>query len=150
MARTAGDDVGGQMGTSTQHTEIIQIDGQGTVALPDADFVRHAEITRDGQDLVLHGPDGSVVVIEGYFNAQPAPLLQAPSGEALSPQMVLSFVHHAGPAQYAAADAASDESPVGAIQEVSGKATITHPDGTHEPAAIGMPLAKHFLNLLSL
>ncbi len=141
MARTPEDDFGGQSGASAAHQKIqLSVDGKEIISLPSADFVKNSDILREGQDLVLEGPDGTVIVIEGYFNADPAPLLQAPDGQALSPQLVNSFVHHAGPAQYARAGTLSDESPVGAINEISGQATVTRTDGTKENITVGTPI----------
>lgn len=116
---------------------VLQASGD-RVELPDASFVRDAEMSREGMDLVLKAPDGSTVVIEGYFAAVPAPLLQAPDGSALTPELVQSFT--AQPLQYADANGgntATDESPVGAVQEVAGHATVTHLDGTVETIQIG-------------
>jgi hypothetical protein len=42
--------------------------------------------------------------------------------------------------QYAANDTQTDESPVGAVQEVTGVATVTHLDGTTETIANGTPI----------
>jgi len=139
MARTPEDDFGGQTGSSSPHQpQIITANGQETIALPSADFVKNAEILRDGQDLVLEGPDGSVIVIQGYFNADPAPLLQSPDGQALTPDLVESFVQSSS--QYAQKGSLDDESPVGAIKEVNGEATVTRTDGTTETITIGTPI----------
>ncbi|MCB1563832.1 MAG: FecR domain-containing protein [Alphaproteobacteria bacterium] len=111
--------------------------GNGRVELPDASYVRDASMVRDGMDLVLNGPDGSVVV-EDYFAVQPAPLLEAPDGSVLTPALVDSFAR--SPAEYAQAMTMSDESPVGAVQEISGEATVTHLDGSVEPVTLGTPI----------
>ncbi|HRQ61050.1 MAG TPA: FecR domain-containing protein, partial [Alphaproteobacteria bacterium] len=118
---------------------VLQASGE-RVELSDASFVRDADITREGMDLVLTKDDGSVIVIEGYFAAVPAPMLVAPDGSALTPALVNSFV--AQPLQYAQATetAASDESPVGGVQEVTGTATVTRVDGTVETIQIGTPI----------
>lgn len=141
MSRTPYDDINGEAGAVSGDKPLtMRADGQETIALPDSNFVQNAEILREGQDLILEGPDGSVIVIEGYFNADPAPLLQAPTGEALTPDLVDSFVQHSGPAQYADAGSMNDASPVGSVQEISGKATITRADGTTESITIGTPV----------
>lgn len=114
----------------------LRIDGQ-TVELPDASYVKDATITREGMDLVLEGPQGTVIV-EGYFAADPAPNLTAPDGSTLTPQLVDSFTHSTP--EYAANPAASDASPVGAVQEVSGHATVTRADGTTEAIVKGTPI----------
>ncbi len=138
MARTPDTETGGQSGApTTVHKQIIAVDGQDVLTLPSPDFVKNADILRDGQDLILEAPDGSVIVIEGYFNAMPAPLLQAPDGQALSPDLVESFVQQAGPLQYADAGTMSDESPVGAINELNGQATVTRTDGSVETITLG-------------
>jgi hypothetical protein len=128
---------GNDLNFQPDHTTVLQVSGE-RVELPDATFVRDADLSRDGMNLVLEAPDGSVVVIEGYFAAVPAPMLFAPDGSALTPALVHSFV--AEPLQYADATGgatATDESPVGAVQEVSGTATVTHLDGTVETIQIG-------------
>lgn len=109
----------------------------GRVELPDASYVRDASMVRDGMDLVLNGPDGSVVV-EDYFAVQPAPLLEAPDGSVLTPALVDSFAR--SPAEYAQNMTMVDESPVGAVQEISGEATVTHLDGSVEPVTLGTPI----------
>lgn len=112
-----------------------------TITLPGNDYVTNAEMVRDGADLVLRAPDGSEVVIQGYFNADPAPILTSPEGASLTPALVHSFAHDAGAVQYAAADQnASDASPVGRIEEIHGQATVTHPDGTKEVLSEGSPI----------
>lgn len=113
--------------------------GEIAVEVPSADFISAADIGRDGQDLVLTAPDGSVIVIEGYFTAIPAPLIQGPDGSALTPALVNAFVQGAHAGEYAAAGAA-DESPVGRVSEVSGHATVTRTDGTVEILTTGMEI----------
>ncbi|MCF8496176.1 MAG: FecR family protein, partial [Alphaproteobacteria bacterium] len=105
-----------------------------TAQLPDASFVRDAVMSREGIDLILDGPNGTVV-IEGYFAADPAPNLVAPDGVTLTPHLVDSFIKSG--AEYAANTTATDESPVGTVQEVSGEATVTHADGSVETIQIG-------------
>ncbi len=121
-------------------TEIISADQQGPVQVPSDDFISDAEITRDGQDLILEAPDGSVVVVEGYFNADPAPMIVAPDGSALTPKMVSSFVQNEGALEYARADSVVDESAVGHVQEVNGQANVIRADGSTEPLSVGMKI----------
>lgn len=118
--------------------EIIKAAGQDRIELPDSDFIRNADIVRDGQDLLLRAPDGHEVVIEGYFQADPAPALTCEEGLVLTPGLVSAFVQHGDPVRHADSRAtASDESPVGAVQEVSGHATLISPDGQKEVIAKG-------------
>ncbi len=122
-------------GTSSSQI-TLQADGSA-LDLPDASFIRDADMTRDGMDLILDGPDG-VVVIESYFAAEPTPVLNAPDGSTLTPELVDSFAR--SPAQFAQNGSLSDVSPVGAVDELSGDATITRMDGTVDTLEIGAPI----------
>ena len=43
------------------NTQILQAT-DGTLDLPDESYVRNADISREGADLVLNGPDGIIIV----------------------------------------------------------------------------------------
>jgi hypothetical protein len=144
MARNPNETMNGHMdsgaGKAEDQPNIIKAEGQDSIELPSNDFASNADILRDGQDLILEAPDGSIIVIEDYFSAHPAPLLQSPDGATLTPDLVNSFAVSAGPVQYANAGLMADESPVGQVQELSGSATITRIDGTTEEVSIGTPV----------
>lgn len=128
----------GQGESSQTSSPSITIQATGDTAdLPDASFVRDADIMREGADLVLNGPDGEVI-IEGYFSAIDAPTLIAPDGAALTPELVDSFVTSAP--QYAMNTTMSDVSPIGAVSEMSGDATVTRTDGSTDPLRSGMDI----------
>ncbi len=126
-------------GETTQKTQTVLNGDADTVQLPDASFVRDADFTRDGMDLVLNGPEGTLV-INDYFADEAQPSLVAPDGSALTPDLVNSFLKSSP--EYAANDTQTDESPVGAVQEVSGHATVTHADGSVETIVNGTEIYK--------
>lgn len=137
----AGGAQGGQQDHHQEPREVFSAESGHAITLPGNDYVTNAEMVRDGADLVLRAPDGSEIVIQGYFNTDPAPLLTSPEGASLTPALVHSFAHDAGAVQYAAAEqSASDAGPVGRIEEIHGQATVTHPDGTKEILAEGAPI----------
>ncbi|MCB1532157.1 MAG: FecR domain-containing protein [Alphaproteobacteria bacterium] len=107
------------------------------INLPDNSYVRDADLVRDGVDLVLEGPHGSLT-IEGYFASESAPTLIAPDGTILTPDLVHSFAQSNG--EYAQGSVMNDVSPVGAVQEIMGDATIIRTDGTSESVHIGTPV----------
>lgn len=111
---------------------------QARIDVPSSGFTADAHIMRDGQDLILISPDGKTIEIEGYFSADTTPSIHAPDGSVLTPKLVHSFVQSAP--EYAANETASDESPIGAAQEVKGDAFIVHADGTKEKLAVGAPV----------
>ena len=135
MARFSGD----RSGSETNSENIIQIaDGQTQVSVADDSYIRDADFSREGMDLVIEGPDGTVV-IEDYFASIPQPAITSPNGLTLTPNLVESFSE--SPMEFANAGlAATDISPVGAVQEISGEATVTRLDGTIEPVSIGTPI----------
>jgi hypothetical protein len=114
----------------------LQVNGP-TLELPDTSYISDAAIQRDGADLVLDGPQGTITV-EGYFSAAQSPILTAPDGTSLTPDLVESFAQ--SPAQYASNLSMNDASPIGAVDEASGDATITRTDGTTEQISIGTPV----------
>ncbi len=123
---------------SGQRITLNGNNGEQQVDLPDNSYVRDADIIRDGNDLVLETTDGTVV-IEGYYLAEPTPNLVAPDGITLTPDLVNSFSQSGN--QYADSNLnMSDVSPIGAVQEISGKVTVTRMDGTVETISIGTPI----------
>lgn len=120
------------------NTTHLQINAQNTVELPDASFVRDADITRDGTDLVLQ-TDSGTVVIDGYFAQSTPPNLVAPDGTMLTHNLVESFIR--SDMRFAdATNGVNDASPVGAVQEISGEATVTRADGSVENIGLGTPI----------
>lgn len=122
--------------TSSDSATTLTINGP-TVELPDASYIRDAAIERDGVDLVLDGPHGTITV-EGYFAAETSPDLTADGGLVLTPGLVNSFVSSGD--RYASTETMNDASPVGAVDEVSGDATITRTDGSVETITMGTPV----------
>lgn len=119
------------------HKIILDSESGQRVELPDDSFVSDANITRSGVDLVLETPDG-IVVVEGYFSSMTPPDLVAPDGTTLTPSLVDSFMRSGN--EYAENLTHADISPVGAVQEIAGEATVTRLDGTVEVVGIGTPI----------
>ena len=137
MARTTIES-GVKTADQPQDNLTFQADGANKIELPSSDFIADAAMTREGNDLILETPNGETAVIEGYFSAVSAPILSSPEGGMLTPNLVQAFVH--SPMEYAANETASDQSPIGAVEEVKGNATVTRADGTVETIAIGTPI----------
>ncbi len=117
---------------------ISALSENNSVSLPDKSFVRDADMSRDGIDLILEA-NGETIIIEGYFAIEPTPNLTAPDGTTLTPDLVNSFTR--GGNEYASAELqTNDASPVGAVQEISGEATVTRLDGTVETIGLGTPI----------
>lgn len=127
-------------GLSLDGNAHITLDARGEqVDLPDASYVRDATISRDGLDLVLDGPNGELI-IKDYFAGDTPPDLVAPGGATLTPTLVQSFIQSSP--EHAGVSILNDESPVGQVAEVTGLATVRHPDGSTETIAKGTPIYK--------
>lgn len=116
---------------------VLSVGDHNTVSLPDGVDLSSLDFTREGQDLVLKGPDGQTLVVEGYFSAADAPVILSPHGGMLSPALVQSFLKAGADVEVAANATANDASPVGEITEMSGHATVTHADGSRENVTNG-------------
>ncbi|MCB9972931.1 MAG: FG-GAP repeat protein [Rhodospirillales bacterium] len=125
-------------GTATDTSAPLVFSGASqTVTVPNPEFIADSDMTRDGQDLILTLENGESLVIEGYFAADMPPTILSESGSALTPQLVNSFVHNP---VFAAAGGVTDASPIGAVKEISGDATITRADGSVEQMTLGTPV----------
>lgn len=138
MARISQDDFSGQSDASGNKTVEIDAHGQDTIEVPSNDFIADSEMSREGQDLVLEAPDGSTLIVNNYFTAEPAPTIESPDGSILTPNLVNSFLN--SPAQFAQASTMADVSPIGAVEESKGDATVIRADGTSEPITLGTPI----------
>lgn len=114
--------------TQSSHKEYITLQINGSpITVPDSSFITESTITRDGSDLLLTTTT-STLKIKGYYNAETAPDILAPDGASLTPTLVNSF--STSPARFANTETfMSDASHVGAVNEISGDATVTRLSG---------------------
>jgi hypothetical protein len=136
MAYKTFDELGSQANVGSPSTALhFDALNDAQIALPETAFIKDAEFTRDGQDLILKTAD-STATIENYFSAADAPTLAGPEGNVLTPDLINSFT--STPQLYASNETASDASPIGYVDEILGDATITRVDGSTEPMTQGM------------
>ena len=126
----------GNAETQGSDVQTLQFNGE-TAILPHESYVRDADFSRDGSDLVMNGPEGTLIV-EDYFAGLESPTLIGPSGASLTPELVNSFTSSGN--EYAQSHSMTDASPVGAVDEISGNATITRLDGSQEKLSMGTPV----------
>jgi len=108
------------------------------VMLPDGQFASDATYRQQGDDLILTGPDGTTVTVEGYFLADPAPDLLTPEGGRMTPALVESFTPPESAGQYAqAGQVAQAADAIGQVQDLSGQAFVIRANGTREQLAAG-------------
>ena len=122
--------------TPTDSTTFNAQDATDSIHIPYGNIVQDSELSQDGENLILKSENGETITIQNYFSVENAPDLIGPNGMRLSPDLVDAFLQ--SPMKYT--DAAlnqSDASPIGAIQEITGTATITRANGVTEPLGLG-------------
>ena len=108
------------------------------VMLPSGQFASDASYLQQGDDLILTAPDGTTVVVEGYFLADPTPDLLTPEGGIMTPALVQSFSRAESAGQYAqAGQVAQTAEPIGQVQDLSGKVFAVRVDGTRQQLSAG-------------
>lgn len=117
---------------------VIQADSASAIELPDSSVLAHGNFSQAGQDLVLTGPSGGDVIVQNYFAQETPPDLVAAGGaQALSPQLVDSFLTSQAPGQYAQAGSAVGAQSIGQVDDVAGQAFAVRADGTRVPLEKG-------------
>lgn len=128
-------------GGASEPAIVIQADGAPAIELPDASVLVHGDFSQSGQDLVLTGPSGADVIVQNYFAQETPPDLVAAGGaQALSPQLVDSFLTSQAPGQYAQAGSAVGSQSIGQVGDVAGQAFAVRADGTRVPLEKGDPV----------
>lgn len=125
------------MNTDDVQAKVFDAQSGVTIRLENNDFISNADMARDGFDLTLTLDSGESVVIEGYFSTETPPVIMSEAGSALTPRLVNSFVSHD---QFAEAGGTTDVSPIGAVKEISGDATVTRTNGNVENLTLGSPI----------
>lgn len=117
----------------------IQANG-ASVVVPDAHLLFTAEFSRIGDDLLLTGQDGTVLLIKDYFALDAPPMLLSPLGAMLSADLVAVLVGPRAPGQYAQAGAPEGAEPIGQVESLSGTAQVTRADGVTVQLNVGDPV----------
>lgn len=126
-----------QAPVTTAQNIVISPAGLSEVPIPGHGFVSNAIMSQEGSDLVLETPDGITLVIEGYFSSDTPPNLVSPDGKVLSPALVKSFIQASSEFAEEQTVSMNDASPIGEVSEVTGKASVTHSDGSKEAIVKG-------------
>ena len=108
------------------------------IMLPDGDFATSAQFTRQGDDLLLIGPEGRVVVVQDYFLIEPRPDLLTPEGGRITASLVNSFTPPEAPGQYAQVGGTPTKAEaIGQVKDLTGQAFAVRSDGTRVQLSAG-------------
>jgi len=126
--------------TAGSAAQIIEA-SSGMVMLPSGQFASDAQYLQQGDDLLLIGPDGTTVMVRGYFLLDNPPNLITPEGGVISPSLVRSFTPPETVGQYAlAGDQLAQAESIGTVKALTGQAFAVRTDGTRVQLAAGDPV----------
>jgi len=120
---------------------VIQADGIPSIELPESSVFAYSEFSQSGSDLILTGSSGADVIVRDYFAQETPPdLVTADGAQALSPQLVNSFLTSQAPGQYAQVGSAVGAESIGQVGDVVGQAFAVRADGTRVSLEKGDPV----------
>jgi CshA-type fibril repeat protein/VCBS repeat-containing protein len=129
-----GDSAAGQSTT-------VEVGADGAVLLPAGVNFGNAEFAQSGSDMVITAPDGTEVVIEGYFDQESAPMLKTPGGAELAGDTATHLARVLSPTQEVAQAApTSDAQPIGQVESVSGTVVAIRANGDRVELEAGDPV----------
>lgn len=102
-----------------------------TLQLPEDGALLRASFVRVGGDLVLEMPNGTSVLVQGYFDLAEPPALMTAGGALMPADLVSSLAGPLAPGQYAqSGESDLEATPIGLVDESVGEVTATRADGT--------------------
>lgn len=110
------------------------------VFLPDGQFVVDASMQRQGDDLLLTGPNGDAILIQGYYLLDPPPAIETGDGGWFKSSLIRSFTISETPGQFAQVGDPAGASPIGQVQVFTGTVFARRVDGTQVSLQVGDPV----------
>jgi len=107
---------------------------RGEASIPE-EFLLSGDFARSGSDLLVTAPSGDSLVVPRFFSQEQLPDLVSPGGARMDGEWVSRLAGPQAPAQYAQAELAQADAPIGTVESLSGSVTVTHVDGSQ--AVIG-------------
>ena len=118
-------------------TQFLSVGTDNTIELTSEEFINDANISRDGDNLVLTTSSGDIAIIEDYFLTDAIDLV-SPNGGVLSSNLINSFIEPTHAGEYADSNTTvSDVSPAGQVTNVNGDVWIMRADGSRVSAENG-------------
>ena len=121
--------------------ETILFAGDATrITIPDAETLFQGDFDRQGSDLVIAGPSGSIIRVVNYFSSEDAPDLMSPEGAMLTGDIATRLAGVQNPLAYAQSGPASGQEPIGQIETLEGAAFATRANGQRVQLNVGDPV----------
>ena len=121
----------------------VVLDGTsgGQLVVPGGHMLLIAEYTREGDDLILTGPDGTKVLIQDFFGTGNPPDLVTEGGARISPEIASALAGSLAPGQYAQAEpSGAANQPIGTVDTATGSVWVLRADGSRVELQPGDPV----------
>jgi len=119
---------------------VVEIEpGSAELALPSGSDLLTADFSRQGDDLLLEGADGAVLVRDYFAQAQP-PALTTAEGARLASDLVAKLAGPLAPGQYVQTSVTPGAEPIGEVSQITGSAQVTRTNGVVEQLSLGDPV----------
>ncbi|MEM1048602.1 MAG: VCBS domain-containing protein [Pseudomonadota bacterium] len=126
--------------TGTATADVLISGAADRVVVPNAEALFQGDYDRDGPDLVISGPDGTVLRIVDYFSSDTPPALFSEAGATVTPDLVARLAGpQAGPV-YAQAGPPAGAQPIGQVETLEGSAFATRANGQRVSLQVGDPV----------
>ncbi|MEM8812197.1 MAG: VCBS domain-containing protein [Pseudomonadota bacterium] len=134
-----------KLGTVPSDGEVLISGRADRVVVGDAAAMFRGDYSREGPDLVIEGPDGTVLRVVDYFRAE-APLdLYSEEGAVLTADVVDRLVGPQNPMAYAQAGTLAGQEPIGQVETLEGTAFATRANGQRVALSVGAPVFENDL-----
>ena len=121
----------------------VVLDGTsgGQLVVPGGHMLLIAEYTREGDDLILTGPDGTEVLIQDFFGTGNPPDLVTEGGARITPEIASALAGSLAPGQYAQAEpGGAANQPIGTVDTATGSVWVLRADGSRVELQPGDPV----------
>lgn len=130
----------GELAAEDGSLTVIRADSGGPVRIPNGNFLITAQFERVGDDLLLVGRDGGRVLVVDYFGSADPPTLVSEFGAEIAGDLAEKLAGPASAGAYAQTGAPAGKPAIGAVEALTGDATVLHTDGSRGALALGAPV----------
>ncbi len=130
----------GTGGASGANTIVLDAGDSTRVAVPGGDFLLKADFSRQGDDLILSGEDGTTVVVQTFFSRQPPPTLETFTGAQIAPDLAMALAGPLTPGMTAQAGGTIGGQPIGTVKSIEGEVFATRVSGAVDTLATNDPV----------
>lgn len=140
MPAIAGSKQANSQESSPHKIIVLESDPGSHTMVPEGTDLASSAFSREGSDLLIRTPDGTDILINGYFASPTPPSLTTSDGSVFPPDLVAQLAGPVAPGQYAQAESVEYTPPIGQVSTLVGEVTVTRANGTSVKLAVDSPV----------